>query len=223
MASFFGLLPGLLSTPDAGRNIQVTVPLAICSSLGLYEFCRFISSYRAKFWSNTFASACFFIGLISIGILEYNLYFRVQAQSYYAQFGYARPHTLLGYEAQRLSKNYHIYVSNNHFLDTPKFLCYHIPGDVFAISNGIELENVTHEEIAKNLEAIRLAEHSSDKGIAFLLDHCDRNLFVMRQINLLFPGITTREVFDEAKPSSTNPAFYVMSLPSGEDTVKGLL
>ena len=223
MASFFGLLPGLLSMPDAGRDILVTVPLAICSSLGLYEFCRFISSYGTKFWSNSFASACFFIGLISIGILEYNLYFRVQAQSDYAQFGYARPHTLLGYEAQRLSKYYHIYVSNNHFLDTPKFLCYHISGDVFAISNGIELENVTHKEIVKNLEAIRLAEHSSDKGIAFLLDHFDCNLFVMRQINLLFPGITTREVFDEAKPNSTNPAFYVMSLPSGQDTVKGRL
>lgn len=217
MTAIFGLLPGVLSQPDAGRNILFTVPLAICVSLGLHLFSRLIAGQWGKSQLNRFAYACIFIGLILIGILEYNLYFRVQARSFYAQYGYARPFTLLGYEAQKLSKDYHIYVSDSHFLDTPKFLCYHIPGDVFAITNNIELNHVTHEEIVRNLELIRQKEHSPDKGIAFLLDNCERNLFVMKQINILFPEAITRMVFDSAQPNTAaNPIYYVMTIPSSE-------
>lgn len=216
MTSLFGLLPGILSEPDAGRNILFTVPLAICTSLGLVFFSSLLSGRGFLSWTKTTATASFFSGLVLIVICEYILYFHVQARSSHAQFGYAYTHTQLGYEARRLSKEYHVYVSNSHFLDTPKFLCYRIPGDVFAISKNKELSSITNEEIIDNLQEILTTEHSSDKGIAFVLDHFHKNLFVMQHIRSLFPGISTRPVFDKTNPDQQHPMYYVMTLPPEE-------
>jgi sugar lactone lactonase YvrE/4-amino-4-deoxy-L-arabinose transferase-like glycosyltransferase len=213
MTALFGLLPGVLSEPDAGRNILFTVPLAISTSLGLVYFSGLLTSGGFLSWKKATATASFFCGLIFVVICEYVLYFHVQARSSHAQFGYAYTHTQLGYEARDLSKDYHVYVSNSLFLDTPKFLCYRIPGDVFAITKNRELTSITNEELIDNLHEIRAKEHSPDKGIAFVLDHFHKNQFVMQQIRLLFPGISTRPVFDNTKPEHQHPMYYVMTLP----------
>jgi DNA-binding beta-propeller fold protein YncE/4-amino-4-deoxy-L-arabinose transferase-like glycosyltransferase len=214
MTAVFGLLPGLLSEPDATRLILFTVPLAIMIALGLVVSVKLLIRPKLPLLNRIPANVWLAAGLLWIGISEYRLYFHIQAKSPHAQFGYAPVHTQVGYKALELSADYHVYVSNSHFLDTPKFLCYRIPGDVFAITGGREPDFITNEEIRDNLQAIRDMTHSPDKGIAFVLDHYNRNMFVMQQIKMLFPGVTTHTIYRETDSEWPEPVMYVMTIES---------
>ncbi len=214
IAAIFGLLPGLLSEPDATRLIQFTVPLAIMIALGLVLSVQLLTRTKLPALNSIPAILWLTAGLIWIGISEYHLYFHVLARSPHAQFGYAPLHTQVGYKALELSADYHVYVSNSHFLDTPKFICYRIPGDVFAITGGREPDFITNEEIQDNLTAIRDKEHSPDKGIAFVLDHYNRNMYIMQQIKELFPNVTIKTIYRESDTEWPEPIIHVMKVDS---------
>ncbi|HPQ42118.1 MAG TPA: hypothetical protein PLV45_17240, partial [bacterium] len=210
---FFGILPGLLSEADAARNFLVTVPVAVCAGIGLDVSIAFFRRHltlknAAVHWA--WITALVFGFLIVGG--EYHLYFHRLARSHDAQFGYARIHTLVGRKALELSRDYNVYVSNSHFIDTPKFICRSIPGDVFTITEGREVDFITDEEIRKNLMEIRKLPRPDTRGLAFVLDHCDKNNLVMGMIRDLFPGIET-EPYRAADPNLP-PEYYVMRLPA---------
>lgn len=214
MTLFFGTLPGFLSEADAARNFMTTLPAAMCTGIGVIATIR---ALRERFTLKTAPVRWIWITAAVFGLLiaagEYRLYFYQLARSYEAQFGYARIHTLVGRKALELSGDYEVYVSNSHFIDTPKFICHTIPGDVFAITNGREVDFITDDEIRDNLEEIKKQPRTGARGIAFVLDHCSKNNLVMDMIRELFPGIETIAF----RPDDPNlpPEYYVMRLSRG--------
>ncbi|MBN1296656.1 glycosyltransferase family 39 protein [bacterium] len=209
---FFGLLPGLLSEADAARNILVIVPITLCAGLGLNLTVSALSRLSSRKPPPFHIPLILTTALIVLtGAAEYRLYFHKLASSNDAQFGYARIHTLVGQTAVALASEYHVYVCNSHFIDTPKFLCHSIPGDVFAITEGREVDFITDDEILANLQAIKATPHSPDKGIAFVLDHCEKNLLVIRMIHTMWPEVR-KTPYRSADPNLP-PEYYVMTTP----------
>ncbi|MBN1880220.1 glycosyltransferase family 39 protein [bacterium] len=220
-AIIFGMLPGYLSLPDATRLIMLTIPLAMTSALGLNLVMEYIAKRHPFRRLHHLPALLISAGFILITATEFHFYFYTLANSHHAQFGYAPVHTILGRKAVELSENYHVYISNSNFLDTPKFLCFNLPTDVFAISNNREVVFITNEEIIDNLRIIATQTHSTDKGLAFLLDHCEKNLFVMEKIRELFPGILTTSYPENNRSQSEPPMFYIMTQPTPAQQVNG--
>jgi hypothetical protein len=114
------------------------------------------------------------------------------ANNWYAQFGYARKHTLIGYKGLELSKEHQIYISQGHFLDTPKFICYDLPGDVFGITGWEELHYVSDTQLMKNLQHILHAPVPENKGLAFIFENEFKNIPLFYKVKKYYPnGIRT--------------------------------
>lgn len=210
MTVVFGLLPGYLSRPDATRLILLTVPIAIMSAIGLGMMADLAGGVMSGPLRKSLPVIVITGGLALILAAEFHFYFYTLATSYHAQFGYAPAHTKLGLKAVELSRDYKVYISNSHFLDTPKFICHDLPKDTFRISNGREVDFVTNEEVMDNLRQIAAERRHSDRKLAFLLDHCDKNLFVMKQIDQLIPGLERSAYKDKNQPQNNPPYYYMM-------------
>jgi len=179
----FGMLPGILSEPDAARSIMTTVAIAVFASAGITGVAR------PLYKSNTKKAAVILCGVLalSIGFAEYNFYFNRLGKDYYAQFGYAKKHTLIGYKGLELSKDNTLYISQGHFIDTPKFICYNVPGDVFAITDGEVIDVVPPAKLVANIEEILNSSYPENKGLAFVLENDFRNKPIFKRILEKFP------------------------------------
>ncbi|MBN1356410.1 glycosyltransferase family 39 protein [bacterium] len=208
MALFaFGLLPGILSEPDAARTIMTPIPVSAFTAAGILSLVRYWKGPVGKK-----GAAAAVIALTAwIGVTEFKYYFYKLGSDYYAQFGYARKHTLLGYQGLELAAKNTLYISQGHFIDTPKFICYRVPGDVFTITDGEVIDVVPKERLHANLERVLNARHPPDKGVAFLFEKDIRNEPLFGRVKEFYPGGIYTEYRDKAYANDV--IFYSYIVP----------
>ena len=86
-----------------------------------------------------------------------------------------------------MSKENTLYISQGHFIDTPKFICDPVPGDVFMITQGEVIDVVSGNVLLANLEAALTAEHPVDKGLAFVFENDFRNKPLFERVKQVYP------------------------------------
>lgn len=207
---FFGFLPSLLSQADAARSILLTVPIALTTGLGITTLLQMIRIRFSIKPENKIPALTAIVLTLLIVATEYHLYFHLLARSHEAQFGYARVHTDVGEKAVELSDEYQIYIINSHFIDTPKFLTCNLPGKPFSITNEMEVDFVTDVEIRDNIIALKKQWQTNPHNLAFVLDHYEKNLKIMRILQEYFPGLQTTGF--NRKPPDNLAEYYTMTL-----------
>lgn len=211
LAFGFGLLPAILSAPDATRSLMTTIPLAIVGATGIFSIARFFVSAR-------FPKVRTFIMITLCGAImaaEGYFYFEVQGNDAGAQFGYARKHTLIGYKGLELSRDHQMYISQGHFMDTPKFICYDVPGDVFGITRGEVLHYVSPEDLMQNLQRILQLPVPDGKGLAFVFENTPENAPLFEVVKQRYPTGVRTDYPDERYGNAVIFYTYVIA----EDTI----
>jgi DNA-binding beta-propeller fold protein YncE/4-amino-4-deoxy-L-arabinose transferase-like glycosyltransferase len=207
MIFVFGLLPGILSEPDAARAAMTTVSISIFSTAGIFSLVR---SWKGRF-GKRFAVLIIFLLTSWTCASEFYFYFNTLGNDYFAQFGYAKKHTLIGYKGLELSKENTLYISQGHFIDTPKFICYRVPGDVFMITQGEVIDVVPEDILLANLDAVLTTEHPVDKGLAFVFENDFRNEPLFEQVKQVYPTGRYTEYSDPVY--GEEPIFYTYVIP----------
>ena len=202
----FGILPSMLSEPDAARAIMTPIAIAAAGALGIFRFVEFLPKFFNSWKSNVV------IILTAWHILAgYHYYFHFLGKDFFAQFGYARSHTLIGMKAKELSLNNEVYISQGHFIDTPKFICYQIPGKVFSITDGEVIDAVPDEVIFRNLNTILNSYHESTKGLAFVFENLPKNEPLLALLKSRFPNGQYQEYRDDK--CGDEVIFYTFIVP----------
>jgi len=210
MTFCFGMLPGLISQADAARLIMLTIPVALATALGVNILIQAVKAKTGTSPESRIPSIVAVSLVLIFAVCEYHLYFVTLAKSADAQFGYARVHSDLGNKAVELSKDYTVYVINSHFIDTPKFICHTLPNDPFIITGGIEVDFISDEEIYDNLITIKTGLHPHDKGLAFVMDHCEKNMLIMKMLKIMYPNLSQAS-FGQDDPDEP-PEFYTLTI-----------
>ncbi len=192
MMACFGILPAMLSEPDAARSIMVPISLAVFAGAGITSLVRYVPDNFQRVL--TPAVLILFTGTVAAS--EFNFYFKKLGNDYFTQFGYARKHTLLGYTGLNLSENNTVFISQGHFIDTPKFLCYRVPGDVFKITNGEVIDVVPDSILMANLDEILNTVLPEDKGLAFIFENDPKNVPLFNRVQREFPSGKYKEYRD---------------------------
>ncbi|MCP4404885.1 MAG: hypothetical protein GY801_47240 [bacterium] len=207
LAFAFGLLPAILSAPDAARSFLVTVPLSMLAATGVLYLANLFSRHTLQ----RLAIGMSVIFCAAIMLTEGYWYYHVLGNDSGAQFGYARKHTLIGEKGAELGEHYRVYISQGHFMDTPKFLCYDLEGDVFGITRGEVLHHVSETELMTNLQNILQTPAPSDKGVAFIFESDPKNAPLFHTVQQRYPhGIRTD--YSDDRYGST-PIFYTYVIP----------
>lgn len=208
MVFCFGLLPAILSEPDAARMIMTPVALAFFAATGVISLLQLPHS----FISIRIRSVLTVIAVITIIGYEVHFYFVRLGNDYFAQYGYACKNTQIGLKALDLSHDNQIYISQAHFIDTPKFLCYGVPGDVFGITNGEVIEVISEEELTRNTNRILEAPVPEGKGLAFILEYHSKNDSVFKMIKSIHPNGVYKIYKD--KRLGREPIYYTYIISS---------
>ncbi len=167
----FGILPAVLSEPDAARAIMSPLAIALFAAAGIVSMLRLLPRRAPSLLQNSMLA----MSVLAIMSFESHFYFVRLGTNYFAQYGYACKNTQIGMTAAELAKDNQIYISQAHFIDTPKFLCYGIPGDIFGITNGEVIEVVSDDALMKNLHRILRTPVPEGKGLAFILESHHKN------------------------------------------------
>ncbi|MBN1552089.1 glycosyltransferase family 39 protein, partial [bacterium] len=209
MVFLFGMLPSMLSKPDAARSLIATIGAAAFAAAGATGVGRFLRSSALR----KYAPLTIILMLLWMSAAEFNLYFVKSADDYLAQFGYARKHTLIGYEALSLGKDNTVYVSQGHFIDTPKFLCFQLPNrdEVFSITDGEVIDVVAESRLIQNVNRILNKEHPSGKGLAFVFEKDMKNEPLFDLVKKRYPVGKYKEYRDAHYDDSV--IFYTYIIP----------
>ncbi len=213
MIFIFGMLPAILSEADAARSLLTASAIAVYAAAGAFSIIRFLPYTLTNRWRPIF------LGLLITWCCasEYYFYFHRSANDIFAQFGYAYKHTELGFKALDLSKDNEVYVSQGHFIDTPIFICYAIPGDVFSITNREVIDVVADSEIINNVDHVLNSERMPGKGLAFVLENGPKNILVLNRIKQRYPHgkhtpfLAERDLLWEDEKDI--PMFYTYVIP----------
>ncbi len=206
----FGTLPSILSEPDATRLIMVPMALAAFIGAGITSACHLIPASYFERWYAPLSILLVFWVMAS----EFQLYFHKMGNDYYAQYGYALKHTLIGEKGLELSRNNHLYISQGHFIDTPKFICYGVPGNVFSITDGEVIDFISTERLLDNLDRVLSQPHEPGKGLAFVFENDPKNVPLIRKVRTRYPkGIY--EVFYDNR-LTTDPIFFTVVIPEDQ-------
>jgi DNA-binding beta-propeller fold protein YncE len=211
----FGMLPAVLSEPDGSRSLIATVSLAILAATGVWSLAVFLAGLTVR---RVFHGALLVAGL-GVICAETYLYFGVLGNDAGAQFGYARKHTLIGYKGLALSKDYQVYISQGHFIDTPKFLCYGLPGDVFGITRGEVIHYVPADELTKNLRRILNTPVPPQKGLAFVFENTPENTPLFEEVRKMHPNGIRKDYTDDRYGDTV--IFYTYEIPPKPDGRQG--
>ena len=183
LAFGFGMLPAMLSAPDAARSHLTTVALSIFAATGVQSLARFCTAWKLKKAAHVLA-AVFCAGIV---LAEGYLYFGVWGNDFGAQYGYARKHTLIGYKGLELAQDHQIYIAQGHFMDTPQFICYGLPGDVFGITQGEVIHYVPAPQLLNNVRRVLQTPVPPGKGLAFVFEQTPENIAVFEAVRQRYP------------------------------------
>jgi len=203
----FGLLPAILSEPDAARSLMTTIPICAFAATGIASLVRLIPTTLPNRWKKI----TFILLVFWISASEFNFYFNRLGIDFYAQFGYARKHTLIGEKGLELAKNNEIYISQGHFIDTPKFICYSVPGDVFAITDGDVLGMIPDRQLIANVNRILSETRQPGKGLAFILENEPKNEMIFDLIKQKYSEGVLDYHYDQYY--GDEPIFYTYVIP----------
>ncbi len=204
----FGILPAVLSEPDAARGIMSPIAIAIFAATGIVSMLRLLPRSTPNLLQNSVLAMI----VLAIMCFESHFYFVRLGTNYFAQYGYACKNTQIGITASELAKNNQIYISQAHFIDTPKFLCYGIPGDIFGITNGEVIEVVSDDTLMKNLQRILNTPVPKGKGLAFILESHHKNDPIFEAIRESQPD-GEYKVFRD-KRLGIEPIYYTYVVPA---------
>ena len=205
----FGMLPAVLSAPDAARSFLSAVPLSMLAATGALCLANVFS--RDHLQSLAFGISVMFCAIIMVS--EGYWYFSLLGNDGGAQFGYARKHTLIGEKGVELGERYQVYISQGHFMDTPKFLCHALEGDVFGITRGEVLHYVPEPELMANLQRILHAPIPPGKGLAFIFENDPKNIALFQAVRQRYPNGTRADYTDYRYGDAI--IFYTYIIPEG--------